>query len=329
MELDNEKSELETADKGAGVPRRTIVRSAAWSIPVIAAAVATPTAAATGSVVIEPGTTPSIVATCNVVGDFVFTVTHQPGGAAAPGESVTVTLPAGFSWPDDATGARSFTTDAGGVVTVSGVKASSSPGNYTVIAQVASNGATELVPVTVSGTWIGSTTPGYGGTRLYPVYIDPSSTSGLGAPDHWAYCLEQPVSARTSTVGYLGGFSAYLGSNHFAGDATVQNKVLWVLAHSYPAVSLAEFGVAAGVPGISANDAIEAAQYAIWRYTQLTWDASWNWETPDSEAAYWYLVNGANASSGNGGNGTIVSVPTSNCGTPTASDHAQTFVLVS
>ncbi|WP_030143695.1 thioester domain-containing protein [Mycetocola saprophilus] len=43
------------------------------------------------------------------------------------------------------------------------------------------------------------------------------------------------------------------------------------------------------------NDAIEAAQYAIWRYTDLGFDAAWNWETPNSEAVYWRLDNGANA----------------------------------
>ena len=71
-----------------------------------------------------------------------------------------------------------------------------------------------------------------------------------------------------------------------------------MLAHSYPHMTLSDFGTAAGTPGISANDAIEAAQYAIWRYTDLNFDAAWNWETPDSETAYWHLVNGANASSG-------------------------------
>jgi hypothetical protein len=63
-------------------------------------------------------------------------------------------------------------------------------------------------------------------------------------------------------------------------------------------MTLSAFGAAVGVPGISASDAIEATQYAIWRYTELTYDAAWSWTDSDSENAYWYLVNGANASGG-------------------------------
>ncbi|WP_353707668.1 VaFE repeat-containing surface-anchored protein [Cellulosimicrobium sp. ES-005] len=135
---------------------------------------------------------------------------------------------------------------------------------------------------------------GYGGTGLFPIRSDGTPT---GEVDYWAYCLEHDVSARTGVVGTVGDLDEYLGENYFT-DPAVQGKVLWVLAHSYPALSLEEFGVAAGVPGISRNDAIEATQYAIWRYTDLTWDAAWNFETPASEAAYWYLVEGANASPG-------------------------------
>ncbi|RIJ76492.1 TQXA domain-containing protein, partial [Nakamurella silvestris] len=135
---------------------------------------------------------------------------------------------------------------------------------------------------------------GYGGTGLYPLYEAPPAT---GTPDYWSYCIEHDVSARVNTTGVLGEFNSYLGSNYFTSTA-VQGKVLWVLAHSYPALSLADFGTAIGVPNIARNDAIEATQYAIWRYTDLNYDANWNFETPDSGTAYWYLVNGANASTG-------------------------------
>lgn len=135
---------------------------------------------------------------------------------------------------------------------------------------------------------------GYGGTGLFPIWSDGVQE---GDPDFWAYCVEHDVSASTHRLGHVGDLDDYLGENYFTNPA-VQGKVLWVLSRSYPAVSLEEFGVAAGVPGISRNDAIEATQYAIWRYTDLTFDANWNFETPDSGTAYWYLVNGANASSG-------------------------------
>ncbi|QOR71081.1 VaFE repeat-containing surface-anchored protein [Ruania alkalisoli] len=135
---------------------------------------------------------------------------------------------------------------------------------------------------------------GYGGTGLFPIWSNGSPT---GDPDYWAYCIEQPVAAMTGLVGEVDDLDGYLGDNYFA-DPEVQGKVFWVLAHSYPELSLQEFGEAIGVPGISRNDAIEATQYAIWRYTDLTFDASWPFESADSEAAYWYLVNGANANPG-------------------------------
>lgn len=151
---------------------------------------------------------------------------------------------------------------------------------------------------TVGGSvWIGSR-EGYGGTGAFPVFSQtPADPSQPGAPDYWAYCIEHAVAPQVWINGQVGELSSYLGANYFV-DPVVQRKVLWVLAHSYPAVDLAEFGTAAGVPGIARNDALEAAQYAIWRYTELTFDAPWSWETPDSEAAYWYLIDGANASSG-------------------------------
>lgn len=139
---------------------------------------------------------------------------------------------------------------------------------------------------------------GYGGTALVGLFAStPPDIGNLGTPDYWGYCVEHDVPVGTFRTATVEAPPSYLGSNYFT-SATIQAKVLWVLAHSYPYIDLLDFGTAAGVPGISANDAIEAAQYAIWRYTDLDFDASWSWETPDSETAYWYLVNGANASSG-------------------------------
>lgn len=135
---------------------------------------------------------------------------------------------------------------------------------------------------------------GYSGTGIYPLW--PGAAQD-GDPLYWAYCLENQITARTGTTGQVGDFDDYVGSNYFT-DPAVQGKVLWVLANSYPALSLEEFGAAAGVPDISRNDAIEATQYAIWRYTDLTFDAAWAFETPDSADAYWHLVNSANVSSG-------------------------------
>lgn len=130
---------------------------------------------------------------------------------------------------------------------------------------------------------------GYGGTGMFPIWYGADTT---GEPDTWAYCIEHDVAARTNVDGIIANPGDYLGDNHFVAE---QGKVFWVLGHGYPALSLEEFGAAAGVPGISQSDAAEAMQYAIWRYTDLSWDASWQWSSAASEQAYWYLVNGANA----------------------------------
>ncbi|MEV6124011.1 thioester domain-containing protein [Streptomyces sp. NPDC052077] len=136
---------------------------------------------------------------------------------------------------------------------------------------------------------------GYSGTGIFPVST--GEPAGGGEPDAWAYCIEHDVSALTNVRGTVGGHGSYLGANRFT-DPAVRSKVLWVLTHSYPALGLEEFGAAAGVPGIARADAIEATQYAIWRYTELDFDADWAWETADSEAAYRHLIAGANADTG-------------------------------
>ncbi|MFK3678000.1 VaFE repeat-containing surface-anchored protein [Microbacterium sp. NPDC090218] len=162
-----------------------------------------------------------------------------------------------------------------------------------VVAPVGLTAATAAEVDSGDAVYIGSR-EGYSGTGIFPIW---SSGVQAGDPDFWAYCIEHDVTAMTGRVGSAGDIDSFLGENYFV-DPAIPGKVLWVLANSYPAVSLEDLGAAAGAPGISRNDAIEATQYAIWRYTDLNFDAPWAWETPASEAAYWYLVNGANASPG-------------------------------
>ncbi|WP_141004610.1 thioester domain-containing protein [Nocardioides humi] len=146
--------------------------------------------------------------------------------------------------------------------------------------------------------YVGAKSQGYPGSGIHGVFEQtPADPGNPGTPDYWAYCIEHDVTAKPNIAAGVGTASDFLGSNHFT-DPAVQARVLWVLAHSYPALSLADFATASGVPGIALNDAIEATQYAIWRYTDVGYDASWAWASDDSEDAYWYLVNGANASGG-------------------------------
>jgi len=191
------------------------------------------------------------------------------------------------------------------------------------------SGATPSVAAVSAGdaVYVGGEEQGYGGTRIYGIHLDePADPGDADAPDFWAYCIEHNVSAVTGVDGMIGDFSDYLGNNYVA-DSTVQAKLRWILANSYPAMSLSEFGTAAGVPGISANDAVEATQYAIWRFTDLTFDASWSWETADSEDAYWYLVNGANASGGLPAMSDTITVTIDGPGSVTAGTIAGPYVL--
>lgn len=163
----------------------------------------------------------------------------------------------------------------------------------TIIAPVGISAAAAAEIENGDAVYVGSK-EGHAGSGIFPIWSDGIQ---VGDPDYWAYCIEHDVTAQTGLLGTAGDFDSFLGTNYFT-DPTIPGKVLWVLTHGFPAVSLEDFGTTAGVPDISRNDAIEAMQYAIWRYTDLNFDAAWAWETPDSEAAYWYLVNGANASPG-------------------------------
>ncbi|MEU4016767.1 hypothetical protein AB0E56_16005 [Microbacterium sp. NPDC028030] len=79
----------EEIQKNKGVSRRTIVKGAAWSVPVIAAAVATPLAAAS---VVEVGAF-SLDGSCGTLGLLGpgFTLTAGPSTPLPVGTSITIT----------------------------------------------------------------------------------------------------------------------------------------------------------------------------------------------------------------------------------------------
>jgi len=180
------------------------------------------------------------------------------------------------------------------VAAVVGIAALASP----LIASGAASAAD--VPALQDGdqVYIGWDSVGDGGTELQSVYAPvPTDPTAPGTPQFYTYCIEHDEERSFDVTATVGDAASYLGTNYFT-DPTAQGKVRWVIAHSYPALSLSAFATAAGAPGLSEDDAIEATQYAVWRYTELTYDASWFWSSGNSETAYWYLVNGANASSG-------------------------------
>ncbi|MGC3986509.1 MAG: Cys-Gln thioester bond-forming surface protein [Pseudorhodoferax sp.] len=327
---DNKLPDIAAAASAVSASRRTVIRGAAWSLPVIAAAVATPVAAATGATTITAGPAPSATGVCTPVGNFIFTVTTGSGTPVA-GEAVTVTLPTGLLWADSTTGSKTLHSDASGVVTVTGLQAVTL-GELVVTAQVVSSGEVAFASVTIDGIWFGSLIAGTGGQGLTAVFnAVPANPASPGTPDDYAYCLDQAVSSVHRTIARVGGPETFVGSagNRFP-NADVQQKILWVLANGYPRLDLAAFGVAVGVPGISEIDAIKATQFAIWRYAHLTSNASWTDleddlanGNPNPKNAYKALLVGANASTSSPGTPAVVTVPKDLC-----TDYAQTHILV-
>lgn len=146
-----------------------------------------------------------------------------------------------------------------------------------------------------AAVWVGANA-GYAGAGYHDVYLQaPSDPQNPGIADFGAYCIEHQVDARPNASAILGDPSSFLGSNLYA-DPVVQAKVAWVISHSYPAIGLTELADDAGVPSLTVEEATQATQYAIWRYTDVGYDADWaEWVSPNSESTYWYLLAGANA----------------------------------
>jgi YVTN family beta-propeller protein len=70
---------------------------------------------------------------------------HSAADTPMPNATITLTLPAGFTYSDGGNGARDFTSGTEGVVIVSGVKGTAPPGPYTL--RAASSGAPEATAV--------------------------------------------------------------------------------------------------------------------------------------------------------------------------------------
>ncbi|WP_417505570.1 hypothetical protein [Microbacterium sp.] len=133
--------------KAKGLPRRTILMGAAWSVPVISAAIATPLAAASITPTLEFVGGPYTADAC---GNTAVTVRMTTNGTTpAPGEPVQISLPAGFTWSDGTTAPRTFTTAADGTVTVTGL--SVPPTNGQLQFTATSGTLTAATPITVSG----------------------------------------------------------------------------------------------------------------------------------------------------------------------------------
>ncbi|AZZ50272.1 hypothetical protein C5C31_07925 [Rathayibacter rathayi] len=132
-----------------GVGRRVLVKGAAWTIPVVAMAAATPAAAASNTITLKFTNGPYTADACATVKTMVVQATDA-SGAPLPNTKITITLPAGLTWSDGTTAPRSFTTDADGNISVSGLKAQAGSGTRTVSATSGTASTSAGVKVTDS-----------------------------------------------------------------------------------------------------------------------------------------------------------------------------------
>ena len=113
-----------------GVGRRTIVKGAAWSIPVIATAAAVPFASASVAYTLTATLTSALTA-CGTAPLELLLKDAQGAPVSGP---VTVSLPAGLTWDDGTTADKVVTTDANGRATLT-VKGTGTSGTFTITAQ--------------------------------------------------------------------------------------------------------------------------------------------------------------------------------------------------
>lgn len=137
-----------SSTSSSGLRRRTVVKGAAWSVPVVAMAVATPLAAASvGGVTLEFVDGPYSVNGCADLTDVTIAATTD-GTNPAPGAAITVVLPTGLDWADGATGSRTFIADENGRVVLPAIRALNANGTPTLMASTP--GANASAPVTVT-----------------------------------------------------------------------------------------------------------------------------------------------------------------------------------
>ncbi|WP_146076754.1 hypothetical protein [Rathayibacter tritici] len=134
-----------TAD---GVHRRTIVKGAAWTVPVVAVSMATPAAAASKTPTLKFTQGSYTGTACKTITGVQVKRTTD-GTTADPGKTVTVTLKDGYTFADGTT-TYTGTTDADGLVTLPDIKVPSKGGNSNFSAT--SNTLSASAPVSSTAT---------------------------------------------------------------------------------------------------------------------------------------------------------------------------------
>lgn len=93
-----------------------------------------------------------------------------------------------------------------------------------------------------------------------------SATAQAGGEKRLAYCTEWEVNFQKTNDAYAAKWSDFPGKNKFKDDETVRQKINWIAANSYPAVSYETVLQKAGVTAsqVSKKSVIAQTQAAIW-----------------------------------------------------------------
>lgn len=142
-----------TVPSADGMHRRTIVKGAAWTVPVVAVAMATPAAAASKTPTIAFTNGPYTVNACKTLKDVTVKATTDGTTPVAAGTLISVTLPEGLAWSDGTTGTKSFPADGTGQVALSGIHSTTNY-NETVTMSAAQGSAKTTAPVKIENATV-------------------------------------------------------------------------------------------------------------------------------------------------------------------------------
>ncbi|KYH43041.1 hypothetical protein AZH51_06210 [Branchiibius sp. NY16-3462-2] len=194
--------------------RRTLVRGAAWSAPVLlVGATALPASA-------SPLSDPRIVSTtcfgsvtrCSTVPAGTVTFTAYVGQNVAPvGSTVTITLPAGLSFVAGAPQTQTVTVGANGLVSVPAFNGTGAAGSYSIQASFTSGGSTVTAACTGTllagaGTVVEVTRSVGGGSTAPTISTAPVAISNglIGATSGDNAGRNTAIVTATGTVAYWG-----------------------------------------------------------------------------------------------------------------------------
>lgn len=137
-----------SSGRPSGLSRRTIVKGAAWSVPVVALAVAAPAASASTLGTLE-FTQPNYSGTgCGTITNVQVRLTTD-GTTPDPAKAITVSLPTGYTFADGST-SYTGTTGSDGTITLPAITVPSAGGSSTFTA--VSGSLTAAAPVSATAS---------------------------------------------------------------------------------------------------------------------------------------------------------------------------------